>query len=174
MFADELPGLARRFDPVVEKKEFKSTFLKNIPTGPAIPVLSKFQNNLEVSENNLIQFCINQVSSFLENYGTYSAITAQGRSYVGSGDQIEITAGAGAFSKASKPSLIFSGNIVPVKESGVTIYKFKAPEEAGKYFASVKIIYRNQEGREQIITKDVEYTGLRKFINKNNPWLRSL
>jgi len=26
VFAEELPGLARRFDPVVEKKEFKSTF----------------------------------------------------------------------------------------------------------------------------------------------------
>ena len=71
---------------------------------------------------------------------------------------MEIMAGVGAFSKAAKPEIAFGGNTIPIDESGVAIYKFKASGTPGKYKVSVKITYIDQEGKEQMLSKDVEYT----------------
>ena len=157
MFADELLRTTQPFDPPIEKKEFNSIF-KDISTGAALAVLSKFQNNVKISENSLIQFCNRKVGVIIENYDTYSAIVGQSSTYVRSGEEIEITAGIGAFSRGGKPNMTFNGHEVEINEFGTAIYRFKAPIKAGKYIVPVKISYTDQDGREQYITKDVEYT----------------
>jgi gliding motility-associated protein GldM len=140
------------------RESFTRTFFKNISIAGALAVLSKFQNSIKIYENRVIQFCNNKVGAFIENYTTYSAIVGQSSNYVKGGDEIEITAGVGEFSRSGKPNMTFNGHEVEINEFGTAIYKFKAPIKAGKYIVPVKISYTDQDGREQYITKNVEYT----------------
>ena len=45
------------------QKTFTETFFNNIPTAGALAVLTKFQNNVKIMENELITFCANKIPS---------------------------------------------------------------------------------------------------------------
>ncbi len=141
-------------------KETK-TFFKNITAAAALAVLSKFQNDIKITENRLIAFCNNKVGSFIESYTTYSAIVGQSSSYVRVGEEIEITAGIGSFSRAVRPEITVNKMNIEINESGTAVYKFKASTKTGKHTVPVKINFTGEDGIRQEITKDVEYTVLK-------------
>lgn len=152
--------IAKRIDSLdIAKQNMNRVFFENTSVIASLVALSQFQNNIKNIENRMVQFCVNKTSGgCILTFEVYSAIVAQSSSYLRGGQEIEITAGVGAFSKAAKPMIVFDGKTLPVDESGVAIYKFRTPGKAGEYNVPVKIIYIDQEGRKQTIVKDVEYT----------------
>jgi hypothetical protein len=124
----------------------------------AEPMLAYIQNNVAMATNMLIRFCNEQVSSSFDRYDVYSAIIAQNSSYLKPGDQIEITAGIGAFSRAASPSISVAGINMTIGEDAAVHYKSSAPNQIGKHTIPVKIEFRDQDGRPQTIIKDVEFT----------------
>jgi hypothetical protein len=128
----------------------------------AEPMLTYIQNNIAIAENRLIRFCNEQVSTSFDRYDTYSAIIAQNSKYVKPGDQIEITAGIGAFSRAASPSISVAGINMAIEEDAAVHYKSSAPNQIGKHIIPVKIEFRDQDGRPQLITKDVEFTVMKQ------------
>jgi gliding motility-associated protein GldM len=137
---------------------FTKTFFNEISTIEASAILDKFQNNIRIIENKTVSFCYEQVPSNSDYFNTYSAIIAQNIRYVKAGEEIEIIAGVGAFSRIAKPEITIKGKIIPIDETGTATVKFLASGKRGNYFVPVKINFTDQEGKKQTITKTVEYT----------------
>ena len=134
------------------------TFFDDNPTVAALAILSKFQNNIRINENRMTMFCYDKCSGEVVKYDTYSAIITQNSSYVKANEEIEITSGIGAFSKAAQPVITINGKTVSIDEGGAAHYKFKTSDKPGKHIVPVEISFTDQEGKKQTITKSVEYT----------------
>jgi gliding motility-associated protein GldM len=148
----------KEYDVSKEGKTFTKTFLNEIPTVEGLTMLSKFQNNIRVIESRTILFCREQIPSSDRFYEYYNGIVSQNSSCVKTGEEIEITAGIGAFSSFPKPEIIIEGKNIPINDEGVAISKFKAIGKPGKHFIPVQISYIDQNGSKQTIAKTVEYT----------------
>jgi hypothetical protein len=143
--------------PLAEQN-FSDYFFDGLSKDEILFLLNKFENNIRIVENRLAQFCNNKVSGIVESYETYSAIVGQNTSYVRGGEQIEITAGVGAFSIGAKPDIIINGQKIPLNETGIATIKFPASNSPGKHFVPVEISFTDEDGKKQTITKTVEYT----------------
>ena len=73
------------------------------------------------------------------------------------GQELVITAGVGAFSKAAKPSITVDGSGVGLNTEGVAEYKTKVGGP-GTYTKTVNITYVKPDGTTASIPKKVEYT----------------
>ncbi|MEI9810185.1 MAG: hypothetical protein WDO16_21235 [Bacteroidota bacterium] len=91
-------------------------------------------------------------------YDVYSTIIGQSSNIVRSGEQIEITAGVGAFSRIASLKITIAGKEVTAGDEGIALYKFKSSSKPGTHFIPVKLSYTDQDGKEQTIEKNVEYT----------------
>ena len=129
-----------------------------VPTVAALTILSKFQNDVKTTENKIVQFCHNKVGEVTVRYDTYAAFAQTDKSYVMPGDDMEIVAGVGAFSKAALPSISIAGAGVSLSEDGAAHKKMTAATSLGKHTVPVNITYTDQDGNKQVITKNIEYT----------------
>jgi gliding motility-associated protein GldM len=125
------------------EKVFTKTAFTEIPTVAALAMLTKFQNNIRVTENKTILYCFENARSgyFIEDFTFFYAIVGQNSKYLRAGDEVEITAGIGEFTKRNKPEIIIDGKSIPINDEGVAISKFKALGKPGKRFAQVQISY---------------------------------
>ena len=129
-----------------------------VPTVAALTILSKFQNDVKTSENKVIAFCHEQVGKVEIVFDAYAAIVGQNSNYLMPGQEIEIKAGIGAFSKNAKPTITIGGSIVPLGEEGYALQKMAAGG-MGAHSIPIKIKYFNQiTGKEEEVLKNVEYT----------------
>ena len=121
-------------------------------------MLSKFQNNIRINEERILVFCHEQIGSTGPNCTFISAISAQNKSVVQAGEKIEIYAGVGEFSSNMKTEVFIYDKPVRLDENAIAIYKLKAASKPGKYYVPVKINYTDQNGRQQTVQKEIEYT----------------
>jgi gliding motility-associated protein GldM len=138
-------------------KTWESVYFHMVPTVAAITMLSKFQNDVKTSENKVVAFCHEQVGKVAVRFDTYAAIIGQSSSYVMPGQEIEITAGVGAFSRAAQPNITINGSSASLGEDGAAHYKFVSGG-VGTHSIPVNIVYTDQEGKKQTITKTIDYT----------------
>jgi gliding motility-associated protein GldM len=139
-------------------KTWEAAYFHMVPAVAALTMLSKFQNDIKTSENRVIAYCHNKVGEVIVHYDTYTAFAATNSSYVMPGDQVEITAGVGAFSKAALPKITIEGQPVELSDDGAAHRKLNAATSLGKHTFTVNIEYVDQEGKKQSIPKTIEYT----------------
>jgi gliding motility-associated protein GldM len=139
-------------------KTWEGAYFHMIPTVAGLTILSKFQNDVKTTENNVVQFCHNKVGEVTVRYDKFAAFAATNSSYVMPGDEMEITAGIGAFSKAALPIVTIDGVTTDLGEDGAAHKKIKASATLGKHTVQVNIKYKDQEGIDRVETKTVEYT----------------
>ena len=128
-----------------------------VPTVAAITILSKFQNDVKTSENRVVAFAHEQVGKVAVRFDTYTAIVGQSTNYAMPGQEIEIMAGVGAFSKAAQPQITINGQGAALGEDGAARMQ-SCRWWIGAHSVPVTIGYIDQEGKPQTITKTVEYT----------------
>ena len=139
-------------------KSWESIYFHMVPTVAALTILSKFQNDIKTSENKVITFCHEQVGKVELIFDAYSAIIGQSSTYVMPGQEIEITAGIGAFSKAAQPTIQIGGNNVALGEDGAAHTKISGGA-VGLHSIPIKITYFNQTtGKQETVEKKIEYT----------------
>lgn len=139
-------------------KTWEGAYFHMIPTVAGLTILSKFQNDVKTTENNVVQFCHNKVGEVTVRYDKFAAFAATNSSYVMPGDEMEITAGIGAFSKAALPIVSINGAETPLGDDGAAHKKITAASSLGKHTVQVTIKYKDQEGIDRTETKAVEYT----------------
>ena len=139
-------------------KTWEGAYFHMIPTVAGLTILSKFQNDVKTTENNIVQFCHNKVGEVTVRYDTFAAFAATNSSYVMPGDEMEVTAGIGAFSKAALPIVTIDGVATPLTEDGAAHKKVTASASLGKHTVQVNIKYKDQEGIDRVETKTIEYT----------------
>lgn len=139
------------------KKDFTQSFFHMTPTVAALTMLSKFQNNIKNSEAEVITFCHNQIGAVKVIYDQFAALVGQSSNYVMPGQQIEITAGVGAYSKAARPQITINGAAQSLDADGRAVYKFNA-SGAGSHRVPVTVTYTKPDGTKESKSIPVEYT----------------
>jgi gliding motility-associated protein GldM len=137
---------------------WERAYFHMVPTVAALTILSKFQNDVKTSENKIVEFCHNKVDKVVVRYDTYAAFAQTNSSYVMPGDEMEITAGVGAFSKAALPTVTIAGAVTPLGEDGAAHKLVKAETTLGEHTINVNVEYTDQEGKKQTIAKAIKYT----------------
>jgi len=139
-------------------KTWEGAYFHMVPSVAALTILSKFQMDVKTSENRVAQFCHNKVGEVIVRYDTYAAFAETNSSYVMPGDEMEITAGVGAFSKAALPTVNIDGANVPLDADGAAHRKLNAATSLGKHVVNVTVHFTDQEGKLQTVTRPIEYT----------------
>ncbi len=146
--------------PAVQDKSnntWELAYFHMVPTVAAVTILSKFQNDVKTSENKVVGFCHEQVGKVQVRFDTYTAIVGQSSNYVMPGQELEIMAGVGAFSKAAQPLISINGQSVGLGEDGQAKIKM-AGGGLGRHSIPIVIRFKDQDGKDQTINKTVEYT----------------
>lgn len=138
-------------------KTWEGAYFHMVPTVAALTILSKFQNDIRTSENKLVAFCHEQVGKVEVRFDNFEAIVGQNSKYLMPGQEIEITAGLGAFSKTKLPTVTIGGSTVGLNEKGMAVYK-TAAGGVGSHTLNVTVAFTDQDGNPQTRTIPVEYT----------------
>jgi gliding motility-associated protein GldM len=154
-----------------DAKGWTTNYFHMTPTIAALTILSKFQNDVKNTEAQLVDYCHQQIGTVKVVYDEFEAIAQANTSYAMQGDDIEITAGVGAFSAAAKPTITINGQNVPLT-GGKAIFKTKA-SGTGDHNIPVKIEYTKPDGTKAVKTEIVKYTvgvpsGASVFLEKMN------
>jgi gliding motility-associated protein GldM len=139
------------------KKTWEEAYFYMAPTVGALSILSKFQNDIRNAENKMVTFCHEQVGKVELRFDAFEAIVGQSSRYLMPGQELEITAGLGAFSRSKLPTVTINGSNVALNEKGMAIYKTTA-SGVGSRTVNVTVSFTDQDGNPQTRTIPVEYT----------------
>lgn len=123
------------------------------PAVAGITILSKFQNDVKNSEAQAVEYCHKQVGAVKIIYDEFQAFAGTNSQYLMPGEELVITAGVGAFSKAAKPTISVDGVNVALKPDGTAEYKATVGT-SGAASKRVHISFYKPDGT--IATKDVD------------------
>jgi gliding motility-associated protein GldM len=140
-----------------KQKDFTQSFFHMTPTVAALTMLSKFQNNVKNAEAEIVTFAHNQIGAVKVIYDQFAALVGQSSNYVMPGQQVQITAGVGAFSKAAQPQITINGTPSPLDVDGRATYTVTA-SGAGDRSVPVVVRYTKPDGTTETKTFDVKYT----------------
>lgn len=139
------------------KKDWDVAYFNMVPTVAGLTILSKFQNDIKTTENKIINFCHNQVGKVEIVFDSYAAVVGQSSNYLMPGQEIEITAGVGAFSKKAQPTISINGSSVAIGEDGTAKYKTSGGG-VGSHNIPVRISFFNQNtNKNEIVEKTISY-----------------
>jgi gliding motility-associated protein GldM len=153
-------------------KDWVTNYFHMTPTIAAITILSKFQNDVKNSESQMVDYCYKQIGSVKVVFDQFEAFAGTNATYLMPGDELDLTAGIGAFSKAAKPTISIGGANQPLNADGVADFKTKV-SGAGEHTLTVNIAYFKPDGSPATATKLVKYTvglpsGASIFLEKMN------
>ena len=162
-------GAAESSDVV---KNWVTNYFHMTPTIAAITILSKFQNDVKNSESQMVDYCFKQIGSVKVVFDKFEAFAGTNATYLMPGDELDVTAGIGAFSAAAKPTVTINGSTQALNAEGVADYKTKV-EGAGEHSVTVNIAYFKPDGSPATVSKVVKYTvgmpsGASIFLEKMN------
>ena len=136
---------------------WQSAYFRMTPTIAAITILSKFQNDVKNSESQMVDYFLKKVGEVVLEYDQFQAIASQSSEYLMPGQELTITGGVGAFSKAAAPVVTIDGANVSLNTEGIAERKFNV-EGPGSYVKKVRISFKKPDGTTGILDKDIKYT----------------
>lgn len=136
---------------------WESAYFRMTPTIAALTMLSKFQNDVRNAESQVVDFCHQQVGAVQLVYDEFQAFAGTNSQYLMPGQELVITAGVGAFSKAARPTISIDGKPISLNAQGVAEFK-TAVGGPGSYKKKVSINFIKPDGTTASLTKDIEYT----------------
>jgi hypothetical protein len=158
-FSNKLTLITKSFDESNSNIDwFKKTFFSHVSKEAFSAILTKFQNNVKIIENKLVSFCNQKVSNNAFIIDVFEPLVVQNSTYVKAGEKIEITAGVGSFSTLCKPIININHKNMTLNESGAGVYSFEASAKSGKHIIPVKIEFTDQDGKQNVFEKKIEYT----------------
>jgi len=140
-----------------KKKDFTQTYFHMTPTVAGLTMLSKFQNNVKNAENQVVTYAHNQIGAVKVIYDQFAALVGQSSNYVMPGQEVQITAGVGAYSKAAQPQISINGAGVAIDAEGRAVYKIQA-SGSGSRNVPVNVTYTKPDGTKESKSFNVEYT----------------
>lgn len=138
--------------------EAYATLFKNASRESSLALLGTLQNNLKEFENKLVVFCHVQIPAPDRYYDSYSVIVGQNVKTLSPGEQLEISAGVGAFSLVAKPEIVINGKTMLLNDQGLANFKTKAPTRLGSHLIPVIISFTDFEGKRVKREFSVEYS----------------
>ncbi len=125
------------------KKDFTTGYFHMTPTVAALTMLSKFQNNVKNAENQVINYCHEQIGAVKIQFNAFKPIVTASASYLMPNEELVIQAGVGAFNTTASPKVYFNGNAATMDENGVGTYKNKVSSSGS---VTVVVEYTKPDG----------------------------
>ena len=138
-------------------KDWAYGYFHMTPTVASITILSKFQNDIKNSEAQVVEYCHKEIGEVEIIYDAFQAFAGTNSQYLMPGEELVITAGVGAFSKAAKPTISIDGANVAIKEDGSAEYK-TIVSNSGSNVKKVRISFYRPDGTLATVEKEVKYT----------------
>lgn len=140
------------------KNDWTTAYFHMTPTIAALTMLSKFQNDVKNTENQVVNYCINQVGKVEFVLDKFEPLVGTNSTYLMPGEEMEIKAGLGAFNAAVKPVITIDGRPVAVNANGVAETKFNVGGSGTrKVTVAVRYVDPNTN-KTETLTKEIEYT----------------
>ena len=139
------------------KNDWAYAYFHMTPTIAAITIMSKFQNDVRNSESKAVEFCHKKIGQVEIIYDQFQAFAGTNTQYLMPGEELVITAGIGAFSKAAQPSISIDGANVPLNTEGTAEYKTRVGA-SGTGIKRVRIYYAKPDGTTAVVEKEIKYT----------------
>lgn len=142
------------------------------PAIAGLTILSKFQNDVKGTESQVVDHFHSKIGEVKIVYNKFQAIATSNTTYAMPGDDVEITAGVGAFSDAAKPRITINGAPQTLTADGTAVMKTKA-SGTGDHSVNVVIEFNKPDGTPEKVTKTIKYTvgvpsGASVFLEKMN------
>ena len=134
-----------------------SAYFNMVPTVASLTILDKFENDIKNSESMVVDFCHRQVGAVKLVYDQFEALAGTNATYLMPGQELDITAGVGAFSKAANPTVTVDGQNQPLNDSGYALFK-STVGAPGSYTKNVKITFTKPDGTIASVDKVIQYT----------------
>ena len=125
------------------------------PTIAALTILSKFQNDVKNSENQVVTFCHNKIGAVEVRYDKFGFVGGLSSSYLMPGEKLQVYAGLGATSSGAAPTITINGRVINPNADGIAVAEFPV---GGSGAANVVISYKDQDGVVKTINKKLDYT----------------
>lgn len=150
------------FDLLLSKNDpasFVNLLFYSDSKSESIAMLNYIKHNLLMAEKKTLEFGVGQCyPGCMLTFQTYTPILFYKSTVVNPGDEVQITAGVGSFSKNPLPEVEINGEKKTLNDAGYCQLNFKAPLKAGQYSVPVKISYIDQDGFKNFIEKNTTYT----------------
>jgi gliding motility-associated protein GldM len=158
--------------PEADAKEWSIKNFHMVPTVAALTILSKLQNDVKNSENQVASYCDSKLGQVKVQFDSYATIVGQSTEYTMPGGNIKIRGGVGAFSKSAQPKVTIDGSPVSINAEGFAEIE-KPAGGSGSHSSTVSITYTTQSGETKTETKKVEWTvgqpsGAAVYLEKMN------
>lgn len=144
-----------------DASDFFSRYFKNNGRESDYAVLTTIQNDVLTAEDKTISFCLNKIGMVDGEgfYSSFSALVSQNSKVFKPGDDIEIFAGMGTFTRTGQPEISINNLQVPIDDDGVAKFRRPITEKPGKYSIPVSIRYFDQvTGAYETKQVNIEYT----------------
>lgn len=139
------------------QKDWAFGYFHMTPTIAGITMLSKFENDVKNSEALVVDYLHRKIGEVVVVYDEFQALAMPSSTYLMPGQDLTITAGVGAFSKAARPSVTIDGASIALNAQGVGEYKTKVGG-TGAYSKTVNISFKKPDGTPAQLTKVIKYT----------------
>ncbi len=140
-----------------EKEAWAYNYFHMTPTIASIVILSKFQNDIKNSEAQVVEYCHKEIGEVEIIYDEFQAFAGTNSTYLMPGEELIITAGVGAFSKAARPTVTIDGANIALNADGAAEYKTTV-NNSGSNTKRVRISYTKPDGTTAFVEKEVKYT----------------
>jgi gliding motility-associated protein GldM len=138
------------------EKDFTTAYFHMTPSVAGITLLSKFQNNVKNAENQVVTFCHAKIGEVAVHMDRVGVLTGQNSSYLMPGQELVVTAGVGAYSSSSNPSISINGSAVTVA-NGQGVFK-TIVNGAGEHTVPINVTFKDENGKDQTVPSSVKYT----------------
>lgn len=136
-------------------KDFTQMYFHMTPTIAALTMLSKFQNSIKNAENMVVTYCHSQIGAVEVHMDQVGVLVGQNSNYLMPGQQLQVTAGVGAYSSSAAPTITINGSNVPVS-GGQGTYSTTV-SGAGEHTVKVSVTFRDENNNLVTKTQDVKY-----------------
>jgi len=147
--------------PADWKKNYKKQWLEKsfgrTSALMAMIMLNKIESDVLATEHAFMICCKNQISIGYDSYLKISALAILSSSYIKPGQSIQVSAGLGAFSSASKPTITINGKQVPLSDDGAAQYSFIPTGKPGKRIVPVTFEFIKPDGTKDTVSKLLKY-----------------
>jgi len=131
---------------------------EHISTTATLGFLNELQNNIRIFEYKIFIFCNQQVGNGGGDWFTnFEPLIGQSSTILKVGEQLEVSAGVGAFTPYSNPKIFINNKQCFINDSGFVRYVTTTLKE-GNHSIPIKIEYTDIRGNTMIVDKKINYT----------------
>jgi hypothetical protein len=159
--ASQLTFINHRIDPLIMKGHMKTNEIYgHIGNQEALLLLQNIRTNAALNQLKVLAVCdenarLNPGKYIHENF--VSGIIGQASTILKPGEKLQIIAGLGYFSSDTSIRVHINGKLLKLGNDALSHYYLKTSSKPGKYFIPVKIEYLDQDGKQEVYEKIVQY-----------------